>query len=153
MASTLTIGTLAAQTGCTVPTIRHYESIGLLPRASRRPGGHRIYTEVELNRLTFIRRCRGLGLPIAQVREMLRLTEQPEHDCSAAAKVAEAHLKTVRARLADLRGLERTLKRFVKSCAAACAGGPARNCVILEELAAPAQPACCQSTPKSHRAQ
>jgi hypothetical protein len=31
----LTIGTLADQTGCTVPTIRYYEDIGLLPQLRR----------------------------------------------------------------------------------------------------------------------
>ncbi len=56
--SPLTIGALAAQTGCNVATIRYYEEIGLLPKASRGPGGHRVYRDSDLRRLTFIRRCR-----------------------------------------------------------------------------------------------
>jgi MerR family copper efflux transcriptional regulator len=141
--SALTIGSLAKQTGCNVPTIRHYEEIGLLPPANRRPAGHRIYTDADLKRLTFIRRCRDLGLPIAQVRELLSLAQDPERDCTAARNVAAAHLKTVREKLADLRVLERTFTRFVEDCSQACAGGPARDCVILEDLAAPANGTCC----------
>jgi DNA-binding transcriptional MerR regulator len=37
----LTIGALAEMTGCNVPTIRYYEEISLVPKANRRPGGHR----------------------------------------------------------------------------------------------------------------
>jgi DNA-binding transcriptional MerR regulator len=57
----MTIGRLAAETRCTVPTIRYYEEIGLLPEADRRAGGHRVYGEGDLRRLTFIRRCRDFG--------------------------------------------------------------------------------------------
>jgi MerR family transcriptional regulator, copper efflux regulator len=39
----LTIGALAERTGCTVPTIRYYEKIGLLPPTKPAAGGHRIY--------------------------------------------------------------------------------------------------------------
>lgn len=37
----LSIGLVAAQAGCTVPTIRYYEEIGLLPQAPRTDGGRR----------------------------------------------------------------------------------------------------------------
>jgi len=143
VSSTLTIGSLAEQTGCNVPTIRHYEEIGLLPPAHRRPGGHRIYSEADLKRLTFIRRCRSLGLPIAQVRELLGLMQDPDRDCTAARDVALAHLKIVREKLTDLQVLERTFTRFVEDCSRACAGGPARDCLILDDLSAPVDRACC----------
>jgi MerR family copper efflux transcriptional regulator len=35
----LTIGVLAKQAGCNVPTIRYQEEIGLLPKAARRASG------------------------------------------------------------------------------------------------------------------
>lgn len=51
--------------------------------------------------------------------------------------MAETHLGEVRAKLAALRALERNLVRFVKSCTAACAGGSATDCAVLEDLATP----------------
>jgi DNA-binding transcriptional MerR regulator len=39
----LKIGELAKRTGTNAPTIRYYEDIGLIPRASRREGGQRSY--------------------------------------------------------------------------------------------------------------
>ncbi len=133
----LTIGALADATSCTVPTIRYYEEIGLLPEATRRSGGHRVYSERDLRRLTFIRRCREFGFPIEQVRELVALTGSPESDCTVARDLAAHHLGDVRRKLKELRALERSLKSFVETCDTQCVGGPANACVILEDLGAP----------------
>jgi MerR family copper efflux transcriptional regulator len=139
----MTIGSLAEKARCSVPTIRYYEEIGLLPAARRRDGGHRIYGEADLRRLTFIRRSRDFGFPIEQIRELAVLAGSPERDCTAARDLAQAQLAEVRRKLKELRALERSLKGFVDACTAQCAGGPANACVILEDLAAPQQPSCC----------
>ena len=123
----MTIGKLAAATRCTIPTIRYYEEIGLLPKANRSMSKHRIYTYADLRRLTFIRRCRDFGFPIKQIRELVALVGAPEQDCTVARDVAEARLIEVGQRLKELRALERSLRRFVEDCSAQCAGGPARE--------------------------
>ena len=143
VANDMTIGALAAETRCTVPTIRYYEEIGLLPRASRRVGGHRVYGEADLRRVAFIRRCRDFGFPIEQIREFLSLVGAPDTDCVSARDLAQQQLDEVRRKLKELRALERSLKKFVDDCTAQCAGGPARACVILEGLATPQQSPCC----------
>jgi len=51
--------------------------------------------------------------------------------------IAATHLEQVRSKLAELRSLEASLSAFVDSCEGACAGGPAVDCTILEDLAAP----------------
>jgi hypothetical protein len=74
------------------------------------------------------------------------VTENPGRDCAEARDVAQAHLDTVRDKLRELQALERTLADFVETCTAACAGGPADQCVILEDLHHPEPPkrsACC----------
>ena len=139
----MSIGRLAAATRCTVPTIRYYEQIGLLPKAARRLGGHRLYGEADRQRLTFIRRCRDFGFPIEQVRRLAALVDGPEQDCVAARDIAQVNLIEVRRKLKELRALERSLKGFVATCDAQCAGGPAGDCVIIEELAGPTADACC----------
>jgi DNA-binding transcriptional MerR regulator len=137
-----TIGRLARRTDCNVPTIRYYEQIGLLPKAGRRPGGHRVYGDADFERLTFIRRCREFEFSIEQIRELVGLIEHPERDCNQAAGLARVHLKTVRKKLGELRALERSLADFASRCEAQCAGGPARDCVMLEDLAT--RPDCCK---------
>jgi DNA-binding transcriptional MerR regulator len=133
---TLSIGVLAERTGSSVPTVRYYEEIGLLPKAQRGRGGQRLYDESDLKRLTFVRRCRDFDLPIETIRELVSLIDNPEQDCSKARDVAELHLTHMRKKLAELRALENGLSRFATACTERCAGGPARDCVILEDLSA-----------------
>lgn len=142
----LTIGALADRSGCSVPTIRYYEEIGLIPPARRRDSGHRVYDASAVDLLTFVRHCRDFGFPIEQVRELVSLAASEQRDCFETLDIAQAHLKTVRAKLAELRALERSLARFAKSCSEMCAGGPAARCTILRDLgSAPSTVAanCC----------
>jgi len=134
----LKIGALAARTGTSAPTIRYYEEIGLLPPAARRAGGQRSYGADDVRRLAFIRRCRGFGFSIEQVRMLVALTGDSARPCVEARDVAQRQLDAVRARLVELKALERGLAGFVRSCDATCAGGPAPDCVILEDMAGPA---------------
>ncbi len=137
----LTIGQLAKSASVTTPTIRYYEEIGLLPQAGRSPAGQRIYDDSDLERLTFIRRCRDFGFSIDQVRTLAGLSISTDQDCSQVRDIAQAHLTEVRAKLAELRGLEVSLQRFASQCDAVCAGGAGRDCVVFKDLANPG--GCC----------
>jgi len=135
--ASLSIGLLARQAGCSVPTIRYYEEIGLLPVVPRTEGGRRVYGAATVRRLSFIRRCRDFGFSIEQVRELVGLVDEPNRPCIEVREVAAKHLAQVRDKLAELQALEQTLAAFVGSCDAACAGGTAVDCTILEDLASP----------------
>ncbi|AMO25578.1 MerR family transcriptional regulator [Ramlibacter tataouinensis] len=150
----LSIGAAAKQTGCSAPTIRYYEEVGLLPAAPRTQGNQRHYDDAAIRRLTFIRRCRDFGFTIEQVRELVGLVDQPSRDCAEVRDIAQVHLLEVQKKLAELQALEASLSRFVHGCNTACAGGPAIDCTILEDLAmptweakdhlpAPARSGCC----------
>ncbi|HSC81260.1 MAG TPA: helix-turn-helix domain-containing protein [Chitinolyticbacter sp.] len=136
----LLIGVVAERTGCTVATIRYYEEIGLLPTGQRTETGRRVYGEAAIRRLSFIRRCRDFGFSIEQVRELADLVDEPDRPCVEVRDIAAQHLEHVRAKLAELQALERSMATFVCSCDAACAGGPAVDCTILEDLASSEEP-------------
>jgi DNA-binding transcriptional MerR regulator len=136
----LKIGALAERTGTTPPTIRYYEAVGLLPRAGRQGGGQRRYGDADVRRLLFIRRCRDFGFSVEQVRTLVDLVENPERDCREVLDLAAAHLAAVRAKLAELRALERDIAAFAVRCATTCAGGPGPACVPLAQLAAAGAP-------------
>jgi DNA-binding transcriptional MerR regulator len=132
------IGAASKQTGCSVPTIRYYEEVGLLPAAPRTDGNQRHYDETAIRRLAFIRRCRDFGFTIQQVRGLVGLVDQPNRDCVEVRDIAQVHLQEVQKKVAELQALETSLSAFVRSCNTACAGGPAVDCTILEDLAMPA---------------
>ncbi|HEX4817620.1 MAG TPA: MerR family transcriptional regulator [Nonomuraea sp.] len=65
------IGELAAATGVTVRTLRHFDQIGLLRPAERSPAGHRVYTGADVGRLYRILALRELRLPLAEIARSL----------------------------------------------------------------------------------
>jgi DNA-binding transcriptional MerR regulator len=131
------IGAAAKQTGCSVPTIRYYEEIGLLRAAPRTEGNQRHYDAAAIRRLSFIRRCRDFGFTIAQVQELVGLVDEPARNCVEVRDIAQVHLGSVQKKLIELQALEASLSAFVDSCNSACAGGPAVDCTIMEDLATP----------------
>lgn len=128
------IGKLAKAAGVNTPTIRYYEEIGLLPAADRTASGQRAYGSADLERLTFIRRCRDFGFSIDQVRLLAGLSISADKDCRAVGDIARAHLQQVRSKLEELRALEQSLEGFAAQCDAVCCGGPGRECVVFEDL-------------------
>ena len=130
----LKIGALARQTGTNAATIRYYEEIGLLRSAGRQAGNQRVYSDSDVKSLTFIRRCREFGFSIDQVRALVALVQDPSSSCERARDLAQKHLIIVRAKLTELKALERSIASFVASCDATCSGGPGPDCVILDDL-------------------
>lgn len=88
----LTIGKLAAYSGCKVQTIRYYEHIGLLPPPPRSVGNHRVYGPEHVRRLAFIRHGRELGFPLDAIRELLALSDEPDQSCEEVTQIARRHL-------------------------------------------------------------
>ena len=127
----LSIGQLAAATGCKVQTIRYYEQIGLLPPPARTGGNQRRYTARHRDRLAFVRHARDLGFPLSAVRELLDLADHPERPCGAADRIARRQLAEVEGRIARLRALSAELERMID----ACAGGRVKDCRVIEVLA------------------
>lgn len=128
--TTLSIGELAKATQTKAVTIRYYEQLGLLPPSGRTAAGYRIYGEAERDRLLFVRRSRGLGFTLDDVRELLGFADHREASCAAVdAKVAQ-QLSQVKSRIRDLRALEAELQRLL-GC---CKGGMIEECRIIESL-------------------
>ena len=127
------IGELSKRTGCNIETIRYYERISLLPAPPRSAGRYRIYDNADVRRLAFIRRARELGFTLDQVRALLALSENDRQGaCTEVRELAARHLGEVRAKIADLRAMERVLADAVKRCAAA----ELSACPIIDALSA-----------------
>lgn len=124
------IGVVAKRTGCVIETIRYYERIGVLRRPTRTEGGFRRYSLDDLRRLAFVRRARDLGFTLEEVRALLRLADRRERSCAAVRDLAADHLNDVRAKIADLKKIERILRNMVLQCA----DGTLPQCPLIETL-------------------
>ena len=68
------IGELARRAGVPIDTVRYYERNRLVLPAGRKASGYRQYGEAEIARLRFIRRAKGLGFSLDEIRELLTLS-------------------------------------------------------------------------------
>jgi DNA-binding transcriptional MerR regulator len=99
----LLIGDVAQRTGLSAPTIRYYESLGLLTRPARSPTGYRRYTQSNLEELRFIKKAQALGFSLEETGEILRLTREGAAPCSHVLDLARRHLAAVEERIQQLR--------------------------------------------------
>jgi MerR family Zn(II)-responsive transcriptional regulator of zntA len=107
------IGELARACGVNPKTIRYYEAFGLLPKAARAASGHRAYSERDLQRLRFIRRAKGIGLPLASIRQITTYadTGSCQHLRPRLKELIATQLTEIEGRIDDLRALRQELQR------------------------------------------
>src|SRR2546425_8594290 len=98
----LRIGDVAARTGLTSPTIRYYESVGLLAPAPRSSTGYRHYSEATVEELRFIKKAQGLGFSLEEIGEILNLSRAGETPCAHVLDLSKRHLAAVDERIQQL---------------------------------------------------
>lgn len=126
------IGRAAKLSGVSAKMVRHYESLGLLPRVARSDSGYRRYTMQEVHTLRFIRRARDLGFGMAEITELVSLWQNRRRSSGAVKRIATDHVRDLAQRIEEMQAMKRTLEHLAGSC-----HGDARpDCPILDDLAA-----------------
>lgn len=98
----LLIGDVAERTGLSAPTIRYYESIGLLAAPARSATGYRRYTDTTVEELRFIKKAQTLGFSLDEIREILALSRAGDTPCSHVLDLSRRHLRAVEDRIRQL---------------------------------------------------
>ncbi|NRA62401.1 MAG: Cd(II)/Pb(II)-responsive transcriptional regulator [Psychrobium sp.] len=124
------ISQLAKLTNVPNKTIRYYEDIDLLPKASRNDNGYRQYGDSDVERLIFIRRCRELQIPIEQIKMLIEVQSDKSSPCREVDALIERQLSNVRNTIAELTLLEKTLHKLSTCCPNDFVG----ECEILKNL-------------------
>ena len=127
------IGEAAAASGVSAKMIRHYESIGLIPKANRTFAGYRLYGDNDIHTLRFIKRARSLGFSTRQIETLLTLWQDHSRASREVKRVALAHAADLEARIREMEAMKRTLEAL----AAHCHGDHRPECPILEDFAHP----------------
>ncbi len=109
----------------TVRALHHYDRLGLLVPSERTPGGHRLYTATDLQRLYRLLALRELGLPLGEIGAVLDADD-------ALAGSVRRHLEHVEGRLGQLEVLRKRLTWLL----AALDGGEPSDTLILEAMEA-----------------
>lgn len=130
----MNIGEAAKATGVSAKMIRHYESIGVMPRPPRTPSGYRRYDAADIRRLTFIRRARAAGFGTSDIRKLLSLWQDQRRPAREVRRIAQAHLGQIEAQMEELRAVAAALGHLLDHCR----GDERPDCPILESLGAKA---------------
>ena len=131
MAWPVNIGEAARRSGVSAKMVRHYESLGLLPRVGRTDSGYRQYSEADVHTLRFIKRSRDLGFPMQEIAQLLGLWQNRRRASANVRKIAQRHADDLQQRITALQSMQQTLQHLIHCC-----HGDARpDCPILEDLA------------------
>lgn len=123
------IGELAKQAGCTVEGVRFYEQEKLLPPPHRLANGYRDYQAAHLERLTFIRRCRDLGISLKDIARLLAFSDDPQPHCDAVNTLIDTQIEHLQRKLGEMQTLQTQLVHLRRQCR-----GGETACGILQEL-------------------
>lgn len=69
---TMKIGEVAERTALSIRSLRHYDELGLVSPSAHSPGGFRLYTEADVERLLLIRRMKPLGFSLDRMKDFCR---------------------------------------------------------------------------------
>lgn len=142
MPAALSTGDLARATGHTLRTIRHYETAGLLAPSEVSDGGHRRYTEDDLERLRLIIDLREVGLSLCEIKSILELRagcRTADEFATRFRQVIEVHLGAAQRRLERLRRMRREILDSLSVVEARLhgAGGAQCPCAVAGDAEAP----------------
>ena len=87
----MNIGDAARRAGINAKRLRHYEAIGLVPKAARSVANYRSYSEAHVHTLRFIKQARALGFSIEDIRALLNLWRDRRRPSREVKKLVERH--------------------------------------------------------------
>ena len=127
----LNIGEAAKASGVNAKLIRHYESIGVVPKVNRTDSGYRLYSKNDIHLLTFVRRARNLGFSMKEIKRLISLWRNRSRTSAEVKAMAKSHISALDQKIKELEEMRDTLLHLAKNCH----GDNRPECPILENLA------------------
>lgn len=132
MSFPVNIGEASKLSGVSAKMVRHYESLGLLPRVGRTGSGYRQYSQAEVHTLQFIKRSRELGFSMDEIAELVSLWQNRRRTSASVKRIAQQHADALAQRIEAMQAMQRTLQQLMHCCH----GDDRPDCPILDDLAA-----------------
>lgn len=126
----MNIGQAAKVSGVSAKLIRHYESIGIVPKASRSESGYRTYSQSDVHTLTFVRRARNLGFSMQEIKRLVSLWKNRSRKSADVKSLTLQHVKELEEKIQDLEAMRTALLKLAKHCH----GDDRPTCPIIEDL-------------------
>ena len=108
-------GELARLTGISADSIRHYERLGILPKAERTEGGYRIYPPSTVQRVQLTQRAVQLGFTLKELSEILQTRDNGGAPCQRVLKLTEEKLHSLGKQIQELRRTQTYMRQIVRN--------------------------------------
>ena len=112
-ATVLHSGELARATGVSPDTIRHYERIGVLPRAARTASGYREYPAAAAERVLVVQQAIRIGFTLSELAEVLQTRDHGGVPCRRVYALAQRKLERISAEITALKRTQRYLTKVL----------------------------------------
>jgi DNA-binding transcriptional MerR regulator len=106
-------GSLAKAAGVSSDTIRHYERVGVLPKAPRTRAGYRIYPDSAVERVRVVQSALRVGFTLAELAEVLKTRDAGGTPCRRVYEIAQEKLRKITADIEALQHTEKYLKAML----------------------------------------
>ena len=106
-------GELAHLAGVSTDTLRHYESLGLLPAPGRTAGNYREYSPQSVERVRLIRNALAMGFSLKELGAIIQVRERGGAPCHQVRRLAEEKIAAITAQIEELRRYRDHLRRVV----------------------------------------
>jgi DNA-binding transcriptional MerR regulator len=128
-------GELAKAAGVSADTIRHYEKIGVLPKALRSTSGYRIYPESAVERVHVVQRALRIGFTLSELADTFTTRDAGGAPCQRVFELAQQKLVGIRTDIAALKQTERYMERVLKDWKGRVQrAGPGQKAHLLHSL-------------------
>lgn len=135
-------GSLAKAVRVSADTIRHYERLGVLPRAARTESGYRVYPATAVERVRVVRNALRLGFSLPELAAVFQARDAGGAPCRRVYELAEQKLELVSRDIEALRRTERFLKQVLSDWSDRLKQAtPGQNSHLLYKLAEAPPPA------------
>ena len=99
---TYTIQQVAEEMDISAHTLRYYEKIGLLQSIGRGENGRRIYTELDLGWVYWLKLLRSSGMSIRVMKRYVQITRAGDHTMDERCAILEEHRNHLRTKIEQL---------------------------------------------------
>jgi DNA-binding transcriptional MerR regulator len=106
-------GELARAVGVSTDALRHYERLGVLPKAPRTSSGYRLYPPDSLERVKTVRHALRLGFTLRELAGVLHIRDHGGVPCRRVLAMLQEKLEALQARIAELQQTQKYMESMV----------------------------------------
>lgn len=125
----LKISELSKKTGVNIETIRYYERVGVIDKATRGDNTYRYFSQAAVEQLEFIQTCRSLGFTIDEIKAVNQLKANPNQSCAIADALVATHLAQIEQKIQQLQSIKALLQTMSH-----CENDSVDTCKVIHSL-------------------